>query len=491
MIASLDKAAAGVGEVKSVLRACAEDLAASLAKLKYLKALVGPFAVCEAAVGLTLKPKKCKLVVLEPWSTRVQLQIKSYMVEQIPQWSCFEIVPYAKYLGFLVGPGASSLDNFAAPSKKIWSRVLSMASAPGSCHADAVAANREATPTLGYVAQLIAPPKELINLQCGFNSKISKLPYRALVNVLPGLQHCLGINVPQHLESLCFAIRFRTANKTLQGWKNNYNCLAEAHDSLGSVVVDSAGSANNLKSPGHWKTQPFAQALKEVDFVEPFEEAYSSSLAAKLPLHLHRLLADDISNPKTSRSLQSTAYKCFVEALANSSVAGAIKRHNFRHLRKEDTSELLHELCDKLCSDVPHWLFQFRSCKNKYGILSLVKFCTDTHCTARRFGQLSICPFCKEEGTSFSVAHLSKCAEVLKIIISLCDGKSIDIVLKMVADLPDKRYWIVNALNCTETSTKHVILEIFALFAVVVGNGLHDPAASPHERVEIISTRQA
>ena len=54
MIASLDKAAAGVGEVKSVLRACADDLAASLAKLKYLKALVGPFAVCESAVGLAL-----------------------------------------------------------------------------------------------------------------------------------------------------------------------------------------------------------------------------------------------------------------------------------------------------------------------------------------------------------------------------------------------------------------------------------------------------
>ena len=117
---------------------------------------MGPFAVCEAAVGLKLKPKKCKLIVLEPWSSRVQMLIKAFLVEEIPQWSSFEVVPYAKYLGFLVGPGASALDNFAAPAKKFWSRVLGMASAPSSCHATAVAANREATPTLGYVAQLIA-----------------------------------------------------------------------------------------------------------------------------------------------------------------------------------------------------------------------------------------------------------------------------------------------------------------------------------------------
>ena len=84
MIDSLHTASAGVGEVKSVLRACADDLAASLAKLKYLKALVGPFVVCESAVGLKLKPKKCKIVVLEPWSPRVQMLVKSFLVEVIP-----------------------------------------------------------------------------------------------------------------------------------------------------------------------------------------------------------------------------------------------------------------------------------------------------------------------------------------------------------------------------------------------------------------------
>ena len=102
------------------------------------------------------------------------------------------MVRYAKYLGFMVGPGASALDNFAAPSKKFWSRVLGMAPAPASCHATALAANREATPTIGYVAQLIAPPKELCNLQFCFNSKISKNPYRALSNVLPCLNQDAG-----------------------------------------------------------------------------------------------------------------------------------------------------------------------------------------------------------------------------------------------------------------------------------------------------------
>ena len=86
--------------------------------------------------------------------------------------------------------------------------------------------------------------------------------------MLPGLKDSFGIHVPQNLVSLCCAIRYRTANKTLQGWKHNFQALSFACDSHGSVFFDANGQASNWKSPSHWKIQPFAQTLKEAAFVD-------------------------------------------------------------------------------------------------------------------------------------------------------------------------------------------------------------------------------
>ena len=103
---------------------------------------------------------------------------------------------------------------------------------------------------------------------------------------------------------------------------------------------------------------------------------------------------------------------------------------------------------------------------------------------------MSACPFCKEEGSSFSVAHLSKCADVFNIIINSCDDITVDLVLTLCTSLPDKRYWMLHLLNCTEHKTKSAILEIFAIFSIVIGNGLHDFSATPAERVAAIRTKK-
>ena len=70
----------------SLAQACADDIGTVVAAMPMLSALAQPFAVMEAAAGLTLKPSKCNLVPLIPFSDAVTQRIKKILVETLPQW---------------------------------------------------------------------------------------------------------------------------------------------------------------------------------------------------------------------------------------------------------------------------------------------------------------------------------------------------------------------------------------------------------------------
>eukprot|EP00969_Alexandrium_andersonii_P085926 3788182-Alexandrium_andersonii.AAC.1 len=72
----------------------------------------------EAAAALCLKPKKCNIVPV--WcelSEGVVQLIKRFLELNIAQWCHFNVLPMAKYLGFMLGP-AASLASFAEPIAK-------------------------------------------------------------------------------------------------------------------------------------------------------------------------------------------------------------------------------------------------------------------------------------------------------------------------------------------------------------------------------------
>ena len=112
------------------------------------------------------------MIVCGPFSSSAIIRVCSFIVESLPLWKNFQVVDKAKYLGYIIGPGASQLDNFRAPTEKFWKRILSISACPFSARASAIAARRDAIPVLTYIGQLVEPPIELSKLQLAYNSKV-------------------------------------------------------------------------------------------------------------------------------------------------------------------------------------------------------------------------------------------------------------------------------------------------------------------------------
>ena len=89
-----------------VVRACADDVGASLSSVVALVHCFPAFDLIERAAGLALKPRKCKVVPLCPWSDILVLRIREWLQERVPPWQGFGVVPKAVYLGFQMGPSS-------------------------------------------------------------------------------------------------------------------------------------------------------------------------------------------------------------------------------------------------------------------------------------------------------------------------------------------------------------------------------------------------
>ena len=121
------------------MQACADDLGAVVGSIRHLAALCPPLSLIKFAAGLSLNFKKCVIVPLAPFSPQVVSRIRRWLSELAPEWISVRIVDKTKYLGCIIGPAATSHDNFAKPFIKFAGRVLSIGETPLP-HAPAVKA---------------------------------------------------------------------------------------------------------------------------------------------------------------------------------------------------------------------------------------------------------------------------------------------------------------------------------------------------------------
>ena len=70
--------------VAFVVKACADDIGASLARLSLLKALYMLFILAQWGAGPTLKPKKCKLIISYVFTPKVAIRVKDFIAEHCP-----------------------------------------------------------------------------------------------------------------------------------------------------------------------------------------------------------------------------------------------------------------------------------------------------------------------------------------------------------------------------------------------------------------------
>ena len=262
----------------SVAQACADDIGTVVAAMPMLKALAQPFGVMECASGLTLKPPKCNLVPLVPFSDEVVKRVKRFLIEAIPQWKNFNIVPYAKYLGFYLGPEATEYMNHAAPFAKYNERARAIGAAAHSSVPATIAYNRDAVSVTSYVTQLVAPPKHLCENQYKLLASVFKIPFRALGNhAIFRISDQWGLPAPFDLFALSDAIAIRTASKTVSDWRAGRAILEAAFDRFASIgqlpnSFDTNRSYDHKPdawlSPPHWKMQPMATRLNIADALE-------------------------------------------------------------------------------------------------------------------------------------------------------------------------------------------------------------------------------
>ena len=86
------------------VRACADDIGASLRALYYLPILDRAFHECRFVSRLVLKPKKCVLILTSIFASDSNVAaIRRWLKAECPRWANFQITNAGKYLGLLRG----------------------------------------------------------------------------------------------------------------------------------------------------------------------------------------------------------------------------------------------------------------------------------------------------------------------------------------------------------------------------------------------------
>ena len=106
------------------VRARADDIGASLAKLAKIGIFQQAFARFQSVSGLTLKPKKCLMVLTASEASESNINvIRLWLKDNCPEWANFQITNSGKYLGFYLGPKTAVLQ-WRDPLLKFKARTL-------------------------------------------------------------------------------------------------------------------------------------------------------------------------------------------------------------------------------------------------------------------------------------------------------------------------------------------------------------------------------
>jgi hypothetical protein len=174
-------------------------------------------------------------------------------VANIPDWRQLQIVPKAKYLGFMLGPAVCG-DDFIAPFAKLRLRTKQIAASLMPPRPAAVAFNVRAVTVLGYVAQLSPPPPcTPLNLWCC--NKVWRMPGSSLAIRVGYALDGLGLHRLQMPSLVCAAALVRTACDGKLDWSQP---LAQLFEVASIQLPIRRARIDQLPWPGHWLQPPLA-----------------------------------------------------------------------------------------------------------------------------------------------------------------------------------------------------------------------------------------
>ena len=138
---------------EGIVRACADDIGASLRDIGDLSTMKDIFDLAQALAGLSLKPSKVHIVPAARKSSACELAfVKQWLATNVAEWADFKVAHTAKYLGAYLGPEGGSMIWQAAIAK--WAaRSYAIASARAPLKPTVHLYNTRAVTTLSYISR--------------------------------------------------------------------------------------------------------------------------------------------------------------------------------------------------------------------------------------------------------------------------------------------------------------------------------------------------
>ena len=240
-----------------LLRACADDIGASLRHLHHLKLLFPIFCKAQEFAGLKLKPKKCNIVIVTQFHDGVKHSVRDWLRVNIPDWSDFNICDAAKLLGFYVGPAAGA-QQWVAPLRKYINRVSETKMSGAAVSLCAFTYNFRIVPVLSYVSQLVPLPGNMARIERAALQSVFHIATSALCDADYFNLTSLGGPFVRSAGAAAAAALFRTAACTLTSWPRWRDQLVRAAD----LGLDLASRAAGRVSPSYWDSPPFVANLE-------------------------------------------------------------------------------------------------------------------------------------------------------------------------------------------------------------------------------------
>jgi len=244
---------------KGIVRACADDIAFALSRLSHLRVLFPIYDCAQHIAGLSLKPKKCKIVPCIEISHETLTKVNSWVRKHIPQWGEFEAKGFAELLGFFVGPLAGP-QQWLKPLSKFSRRIHDMKYAGASINMNTYDYNSRALPVLSYVAQLVPLPASFAMEQRRALHVVHHAPFNTFAHSeLFQVSH-FGLPVPRCGIAATASALMRAALKTVTHWQD---WIPQMHQvTLEHISTRALLPGGPLLYPRFWDAPSFAENLQ-------------------------------------------------------------------------------------------------------------------------------------------------------------------------------------------------------------------------------------
>jgi hypothetical protein len=286
---------------------CADDAGACIKSLRDLGVFCKIFEAFRKASLLTLKPRKCIIVPLTVECSEANVAaIRMWLSEFLPDCTHFKILPTARYLGIYLGPLAGEQQG-VAPLAKLKDRISDIHAQKLPCALAVSKFISKGVPVLGYVAQVVPPPRNFKSIELASILKVLGMATSSLTTDAAYDLAYWGWNRITRPVLYMRACAIRAACKTLSNYEHMHTELAK----LAFVGLPVKRAMNNELIPPGWDSEALCTNLTHA-----IEGRITEIPAAKL-LEFRKLVKIYRNERIKTKGCQAQVYKFLQSCLSD------------------------------------------------------------------------------------------------------------------------------------------------------------------------------